>query len=64
MGSLMGYSPRGCKELDMTEQLSTHKVFERVILNDFVVKVYCSSVPYSILSSLHILFYFLNDSTL
>ena len=62
--SLMGYSPWGCKELDMTEQLSTHKVFERVILNDFIVKIYYSSVPCNILSSLHMLFYFLNDSTL
>ena len=25
--SLVGYSPRGCKELDMTEQLSTHTIF-------------------------------------
>ena len=24
--SLAGYSPRGCKESDMTEQLSTHNI--------------------------------------
>ena len=29
--SLVGYSPWGCKELDMTEQLSTHTELSKVV---------------------------------
>ena len=29
--NLVGYSPRGCKELDMTEQLSTHTELSKVV---------------------------------
>ena len=41
--SLVGYSPWGCTELDMTEQLSTH-ILEDLHLTYVIVDMYSNSI--------------------
>ena len=39
--SLAVYSPKGCKELNMTEQLNTHAVNSFLQLTAFCIKYMC-----------------------
>ena len=37
--SLVGYSPQGCKELDITEQLSMHVIFVILVSMSLSLKI-------------------------
>ena len=50
--SLVGYSPWGCKELDMTEQVSLHFTYGSVFLYYFFKQIFAQdTIPRKVLDS-------------
>ena len=50
--NLVGYSPKGCKELDMTEQLSTQHIFNVYNTKPSKLKIFLAHVRDEKLSSI------------